>query len=58
MHDGIQSPINPFSPLFPPIYGEQGVNIIITPRVGISILYPAWGVINIITLTTGKESQR
>ena len=24
MHDGIQSPINPFSPLFPPIYGEQG----------------------------------
>ena len=48
----------PLSPCFIPSTGRRGVNIIITPRVGISILYPAWGVINIITLTAGKESQR
>ena len=51
-------PSIPLAPCFLPSTGSRGVNIIITPRVGISILYPAWGVINIITLTAGKESQR
>ena len=49
-------PSIPLAPCSLPSTGSRGVNNIITPRVGISILYPAWGVINIITLTTGKGS--
>lgn len=52
-------PSIPLAPCSLPSTGSRGGEYYhYPPRVGISILYPAWGVINIITLTTRKESQR